>query len=76
MQTQKMSLANMQGKMSRNEMKQISGGYAKNCNCSCNGGTGSWTYTREPSGASIKNDIRDYCSSGSATCGGCTNIGS
>ena len=36
MKTNKMSLANIQGRLSRNEMKNISGGMSMVC--SCNGG--------------------------------------
>ncbi len=43
MQTKKMSLANMQGKMSREEMKQISGGYAPAGSCGVKVG-GTWYY--------------------------------
>jgi hypothetical protein len=73
MQTKKMSLANVQGKMSRSEMKGIMAGYVKKCTCTCNGSVGAWEYTTNPSPTTILNDISLYCSSNSAGCTGCDN---
>ena len=69
-----MSLANMQGKLSRTEMKNVMGGNAQACSCKCSGGTGTWVYSYEPSRGTIDSDISKYCSSGSAGCTGCSHI--
>ena len=61
MQTKKMSLANIQGKLSRNEMKNImagsgSGGY-------CIGSVGSWIGS-----CTAPADCITYCRSGQCKC--------
>ena len=38
MKTQKISLSKMEGKLSREEMKNVIGGYRHSYICSCNGG--------------------------------------
>jgi hypothetical protein len=69
MQTQKMSLDNIQGKLSRTEMKNIIAGTCRT-SCSCNGSVGSWTYgsTGPIAIATLRRDVGTYCSSGSGTC--------
>lgn len=68
MQTNKLSLADIQGKLNRQEMKQIMAGLY--FNCSCNNQTGSWTYTSQPSATQLQNDINTYCRNG----GTCTSV--
>ena len=62
--------------LSRNEMKNIKGGFVdpQACHCTCEGGKGAWTYVHEPPATAIKQDIKNYCPSGAATCGGCINL--
>ncbi len=63
-------------KLTRDEMKNVVGGLQQACHCTCSGSVGAWTYTSEPSGSTISSNIATYCSTGQATCGGCSNIGS
>lgn len=68
-----MSLANVQGRMSRSEMKTILGGNVATCTCKCkNNQVGEWQYTSQPSPATILHDAGEYCTYG-ATCTGCHN---
>ncbi|MBS1946821.1 MAG: TIGR04149 family rSAM-modified RiPP [Bacteroidetes bacterium] len=70
----KLNLANAR-QLGKTEMKKIVGGLPAPCHCTCAGGSGgAWQYNYEPNGATIAQDIADYCSTGVATCGGCTNI--
>ncbi len=76
MQTIKMSLANIQGKLSRTEMKNImagrdfgGGGY---CGGGCSGSVGDWIYTNgNASISSCSSDILTYCSSRQGYCSPC-----
>ena len=54
-----MSFANIQGKLTRNEMKNLTGGAY--FNCFCYEQTGSWTYTSQPTTQQLQNDINTYC---------------
>jgi len=58
MKTTKMSLANIQGKLSRAEMKNITAGSTGQCV----GSVGTWT------GSCSQADCAIYCSSGKCTC--------
>ena len=69
MELKKMSLANIQGKLSRTEMKGIMAGSGSGPGGgTCIGSTGSWTYTSSTTWANCIRDIATYCSSGSGTC--------
>ena len=60
-------------KLSRDEMRNALGGNVPAaCSCTCNGQTGSWEYSGQPSGATLVQDIKDYCRNG-AVCSNCTN---
>ena len=79
MQTQKMSLANIQGKLNRNEMKNIMAGVAQepcHTSCTCTGSVGAWDYlgTNPILATTLGNDIKTYCSSGSGSCT-CVSLG-
>ena len=70
MQTQKMSLANIKGKLSRAEMKNImagSGSYLYSGG-SCTGSVGTWIMTPPTSSNSCYADIQRYCRSGQGSC--------
>ncbi len=58
MQTKKMSLANIQGKLSRAEMKNIMAGSGSGHGGICNFGTGAWI------GSCNAADIQKYCRAG------------
>jgi hypothetical protein len=67
---QKMSLANIKGKLSRAEMKNImagSGSYMYTGG-SCTGSVGEWIMTPPTSGSTCNDDIKRYCRSGFGTC--------
>jgi hypothetical protein len=64
MQTKKMSLASIQGKMSRSEMKGIMAGSTWHCGCAHH--VGGWTYTTTPTTAQRGADIARYCRGGGA----------
>ena len=72
MQTQKMSLANINGKLSRAEMKNIMAGSGSSgylyAGGSCTGSVGEWTMTPPTASGSCVDDIIRYCSSGRGTC--------
>jgi hypothetical protein len=78
MQTQKMSLANIKGKLSRAEMKNIKAGVEENnsggiCGGGCSGSVGDWDYLN-PGGVVLdvcSADILDYCSSRRGYCNEC-----
>lgn len=70
-----MNLANMQGKLTRAEMKNIlAGAEDGGTNISfgaCTGGSiGEWEYNPPVSSATCHDDINLYCASGYGTCGG------
>jgi hypothetical protein len=66
-------LKNLGTPLTLSEQMKIVGG--TNCHCTCSGGGGwAWVYNYEPSGATIASDISTHCSTGAATCGGCSNI--
>ena len=69
MKTKKMSLANIQGKLSRAEMKNImaGSGYLYSGG-SCNGSVGEWIMTPPTSGNGCQADILRYCRSGLGSC--------
>ncbi len=68
-------IENLGKSLSKSQQRLVSGGVVSPCHCTCSGGTGgSWQYNYEPYGSTISKDIADYCSTGAATCGGCTNI--
>ena len=68
-------LENFGVRLTRNEMKNIGGGVVPApCRCSCSGSTGTWSYNYEPNGATIAKDIKDYCSTNTANCSGCSDI--
>ncbi len=64
MQTKKMSLANLKGKLSRAEMKNITAG---SNTFYCNGSVGTWYYFGTPTCATVSHDIALYCRSGSGS---------
>ncbi len=69
MQTQKMSLANIKGKLSKAEMKNIMAGSSTYTGCVCTGGaTGAWYYTSTPSCFQLTQDKYNYCRSHTALC--------
>jgi len=72
MQTQKMSFANIQGKLSRTEMKNImagsGGGSYLYAGGSCTGSVGTWIMTPPTSGNGCQADILRYCRSGRGSC--------
>lgn len=74
MKTLKMSLANLQGKMSRKEMKNIMAGsiYGQNFRCNCSGGSNppflsSWS-ERYYSGQDIVDALSRSCIDGAGSC--------
>lgn len=67
-------IENLGKSLSKSQQRLVSGGVATPCHCTCSGGTGSWQYNYEPNGSTIASDIKASCSTGAATCGGCTNI--
>jgi hypothetical protein len=58
--------------LTRNEMKNVLGGVAAQCqtSCSCTGSAGAWTYTsHNPIPTSVLvSDIQTYCPTGYGTC--------
>jgi hypothetical protein len=70
MKTQKMSLANIQGKLSRAEMKNAIAGLdgGNYGGCQCTGSVGAWIYTSMPSCFSLAADRYTYCRSHTAVC--------
>ena len=77
MGTKKMSLANMQGKLCRSEMKNIVAGVADVdgggiCEGGCHG-TGDWVYSTSGGVplSTCRLDIQTYCSSGAGYCQAC-----
>ncbi len=68
MKTVKMSLATIQGKLSRGEMKNIMAGSGDgNFYCHCTGGGDMWTTTYASSSAMME-DINARCGSAGGTC--------
>jgi hypothetical protein len=70
MEITKMSLANIKGKLSRTEMKNImagSGSYLYTGG-SCIGSVGSWIMTPPTSAATCRQDIERYCRFNTGTC--------
>lgn len=63
MKTKKMSLANIQGKLSRTEMKNIMAGSGSGCGGSCDYGSTKGTCKVASNGGC-------YCSSGMGQCSG------
>ena len=59
MQTQKMSLANIQGKLSRSEMKGIMGGTYSTCSTSC--GSGTSVSSSCAGGCGSQDGVKTYC---------------
>ncbi len=65
MKTQKMSLANIQGKLSRMEMKNLKGG-GQQWHCGCANHAGAWSYSNTPTMEQRGQDVATYCRGGGA----------
>lgn len=74
METKKMNLANIQGKLSRSELKNIMAGAEEEDTKinfgSCNDGSDSWEYNPSVTTAVCRADVEERCIGGKGTCGG------
>jgi|GEM_PF-2387014 len=69
MQTKKLSLNEIKGVLSRDEMRDILGGVqaVAQCTVTCNGSAGQWSYSGYPSFTQLASDVAHYCPSMSAS---------
>lgn len=64
----KLSLATMQGKLSRDEMKLVKGGVAQQLTCWCNDGNGGFSPAPWVDGATLVALSHQYCGTSGCNC--------